>query len=269
MGVDIGGTKTFVAALDDTGVITEKVKFATPKSYDDFVRELAKAAASLQTKDFRAGCIAVPGHVDREHGLGLFFGNLPWRDVPLQMDGEKIFTCPILLENDAKLGGLSESKLLPPEKRVLYVTISTGINIGLIHNQKIVPELADSEAGQMLLEYHGKRMPWETFASGHAIVERFGKRAEDINDNATWRRIARDLAQGFIELMAIAQPDVIVIGGSVGQYFDRYKDLLIEEIERYPNPLIHIPEFKQATRPEEAVLYGCYDLAREHYGQPA
>ncbi len=269
IGVDIGGTKTLVGALDDNGVITEQVKFPTSNDYTAFLDDLAKAREGLNAKDFRAGCIAVPGKVDREHGIGVVFGNLPWESVPLQADGEKLFKCPILLENDAKLGGLSEAKLLPAEKRILYVTISTGINSGLIHNRRIVPEVADSEAGQMQLEYHGKRMPWEDFASGRAIVERFGKKAKDIDDPETWRRIAHDLAEGFIELIAILQPDIIVVGGSVGQYLEKYEAFLIEEIKKYNNPLIRMPAFQKAARPDEAVLYGCYDLAHDTYGSAA
>src|SRR5207248_2703680 len=129
---------------------------------------------------------------------------------------------------------------------------------GLVHERQIVPELADSEAGQMLLEHHGKRIPWEDFASGKAIVERFGKKASDITDDKTWQRIAHDLALGFIEMMAIMQPDIIVIGGSVGHYFDRLKPFLLKELSKYNNPLITMPVFQQAARPEKAVLYGCY-----------
>lgn len=269
IGVDIGGTKTLVGVLDENGVLVEQTKFPTSQEYSSFVGDLEQAVRGLNTKDFRAGCIAAPGHVDHEHGIGTHFGNLPWENVSLLADGERIFNCPMLLENDAKLAGLSESKLLPAEKEVMYITISTGINIGLVHHQTIVPELADSEAGQMLLEYHGKRMPWEDFASGRAIVERFGKKAKDITDEATWRRIAKDLSQGFIELIAIMQPDIIVVGGSVGHYFDRFKDYLIDEIKKYHNPLIQLPEFRQAARPDEAVIYGCYDLAHDTYGTTA
>ncbi len=202
-------------------------------------------------------------------GVGTHFGNLGWEDVPLQADAEKICGCPIVLENDARLAGLSESKLLPPKKRVLYITISTGIGIGLIHDQHIVEELADSEAGQMLLEFHGKRMPWEDFASGRAIVKRFGKKASAITDDETWRRIAHDLAQGFIEIIAITQPDIIVVGGSVGRYFDRFKPYLVAEIKNYDNPMLVMPDFQPAARPEEAVVYGCYDIAKERYGTTA
>ncbi len=266
MGIDIGGTKTLVGVLDDQGVITEATKFPTPHGYAAFTSALANAANGFRSKDYAAACIAVPGRVNRESGLVERLGNLPWENAPLQADAEKILHCPVLLEHDGALGGLSEAMLLPKDKRVLYVTISTGIGIGVVDHQQIVPELANSEGGQMLLQFHGKRVKWESFASGHAIVERFGKRAADIEDSATWQRIAHDLAQGFIELIAIIQPDIIVVGGSVGRYFGRFKDYLVQEVKEYHNPLVPTPVFQEAARPDEAVLYGCYDFARQHYG---
>lgn len=266
VGVDIGGTNTRVASLDDNGVIKQRLQFRTPKEYEQFLMQLRQTANELESHDFRAGCVAVPGRVDRESGIALHFGNLPWRHVPLRDDAVDIFQCPIILEHDGPLGGLSESMLLPADKRVLYVTISTGIGVGLVDHRQIVPELADSEGGQMLLQYHGKRTKWESFASGHAIVERFGKKAAEIEDAETWKRIVHDLAQGFTELIAIMQPDIIVVGGSVGLYFDRFKDYLVEEVGRYHNPLVPIPEFRQAQRPDDAVIYGCYDLAKSRYG---
>ena len=249
VGVDIGGTKTLVATLDDNGVIQARHQFKTPKDYDKFLESLRHTALSLGTSDFRAGCIAVPGRIDREQGVVRHLGNLPWINVPLYADAVDIFNCPIALEHDGVLGGLSESMLLPADKRVLYVTISTGIGTGLIDHQQIVSEMSDSEGGQIQLQFHGKRTSWESFASGSAIVERFGKKAAEIEDSATWKRIAHDLAQGFIELIAIMQPDIIVVGGSVGRYFDRYKDYLVKEISQYDNPMAPLPSFRAAQRP--------------------
>ena len=270
LGVDIGGTKTIIAALDDHGVISEMIRFPTPANYDEFIDKLRDTRGALNTHEFRAGGVAVPGTIDRERGVGTDLGNLPlWHHVPIQKDAEQNFQCPVVIENDANLGGLSESMLLPRDKRVLYITVSTGIGTGFIEQRQIIPELADSEGGQMLLEYHGKLVRWEDFASGRAIVARFGKKAADISDDRSWRRIAHDLALGFMELMAIAQPDIIVIGGGVGGCFSRFEGFLHMELEKYKNPLVKIPELRQAARPDEAVLYGCYDLARMTYGKNA
>ncbi|HEX4774815.1 MAG TPA: ROK family protein [Candidatus Saccharimonadales bacterium] len=265
LGVDVGGTKTLVAVLNDHGVILEKQRFPTPKKYADFLKELQQALAGFKQHDFKAGAVGVPSTVfDRQHGVGIRFGNLPWRNVPVLADVEKLAACPILVENDAKLAGLSEAMLLKDKyRKVVYLTVSTGIGYSLIENGAIDTGVGDGGGRTIMLEHKGKLLPWEEFASGHAIVERYGKPAHEINDKATWQSISRDLAKGLIHLIAIMQPEVIVIGGSVGTYFERYHQLLMDELKRYDLPMVKLPVLREAQRPEEAVLYGCYDLASQ------
>jgi glucokinase len=268
LGVDVGGTKTLVACLDEHGAIIESAKFPTPSVYGVFLRELAKIIVTFSTKGFVAAGVAIPGKVDRTHGVGIAFGNLPWRNVPIKVDLQKMFHCPVVVDNDANLAGLSEALLLKDQyNRVLYVTIGTGIGTGVIFNQAIEPAFADSEGGELLLERGGKLQRWEHLASGKAIVRRFGKRAQEIVDPATWRTIAHDLALGLAELITLVQPEVIILGGGVDKYFDRFGDMLREELQHYETPLVPVPLVQCAARPDDAVVYGCYDLAKATYGK--
>lgn len=271
LGVDIGGTKTLVAVLDDGGVITEQRKFLTPDNYDVFLQELRQAIHSFTEQEFRAGGIGMPVTVyDREHGRAVSFGNLSWRNVSVQHDVERLSHCPMATDNDAKLAGLSEAMLLKHKyDKVLYITVSTGIGIALIDQGKIDENIGDGGGRPLLLEHRGKLVPWESFASGRAIVERYGKKAKDITSETTWHAIARDLAQGLIALIALTEPEVIVIGGSVGTYFNRYGILLAEELKRYKLPLVPMPPVLGAQRPEQAVIYGCYDYAKQVYPHAA
>lgn len=268
LAIDIGGTKTLVAALTNEGVITERVKFPTPDEYKDFLVALAENFDQLKTKEFIACGLAAPGQIDREKGVVIAFGNRPWRNVPLLADVKRIVDCPTIVENDANLAGLSEAMLVKDKyNHVLYVTVSTGIGTGIIVNQRIDPTFADSEGGHILLEHDDKLMRWEDFASGRAIAKRYGKMAKDIHDDATWKHIARDLATGVMALLAIVQPEVVIIGGGVGSYTERYQKHLIDELKRYEMPVVPIPPIIGAKRPEDAVVYGCYDLAKMTYGK--
>ena len=255
-----------VAVFSANGKIVEQVKFPTPQDYDDFKIELAKTVAGLATKDFLRVVIAIPGHVDRDSGMGLRFGNLPWTNVPIGRDAETIFKAPALVENDAKLGGFSEALLLKTKyKKVLYLTISTGIGIGLIIDGKIDTDISDSGGRSILLEHRGKLTPWEDFASGKAIVARYQKRADEINDAAIWKAIVKDFSGGIIDLIAVMAPDVVVIGGGVGSHFDKFGPLLIERLKQYEIPMMPIPPIVGAKHPEEAVIYGCYEYAKQHH----
>jgi predicted NBD/HSP70 family sugar kinase len=268
VGIDIGGTKTLSAVFDDDGTITESDKFPTPPSYDEFLTELANSLAKFTTKKFVGGALAMPVTVfDREHGIGIGFNNLPWKDVPIHRDIEKIIDCPLYVDNDAKLGGLYEAVLLKDTyQKVLYVTVSTGIGYALVVDQTIDENIGDSGGRQMMFEHDGVMTPWESFASGHAIVERYGKRAMDITDDQTWKQVCQDISQGLIELIAIMQPEVIVIGGSVGTYFERYGSFLQESLRSYELPLLKLPELMGAVHADQAVVYGCFEIAKRMYG---
>lgn len=265
VGIDVGGTKTLVAVLDDHGVIQERAKFSTPKKYDNFLLELRHALAHFRTHDFKAGAAGVPGHLDRERGISLGSPNVAWRKVPVQADCEKIFACPFVIENDANLAGLSEAMLHQDYETVLYFTVSTGIGTGVIRHQKLDASFVKAEGGHIVLPYRGKLTDWEDFASGRAIYEQFGKPASEITDEKDWKTIARNLSLGFFENIAIVQPDLVIVGGSIGTYFDRYGDYLAAELKQYELPIVPIPKIVGAQRPEEAVIYGCYDLAKQTY----
>lgn len=263
--VDIGGTKTLVAVFDAGGAVTEQIKFPTPPDYAAFLVALSDTVQQLTQHEFLAVTVAIPGEVDREEGKGLDFGNLPWQNVPIRADCEKLFHCPILVDNDANLAGLSEALQVPDYSKVLYITISTGIGTGFIVDGQIDPTMADSEGGQMMLEHDGKLVKWESFASGKAIVARYNKRASDLDDPEAWKVMSRYFASGILNLLAIMQPDIIVIGGGVGSHFNKYEHFLLEELKKYENPMLPIPPIRQAERAEEAVIYGCFELARSTY----
>jgi predicted NBD/HSP70 family sugar kinase len=267
LGIDIGGTKTLIASLDENGVIKESIKFPTDQNYKKWLSDLGEQIGKLENKDFVAVGVGVPGPgIDRSSGTLLNSSNLAWHNVSLQDDIEDLTHTPVAMENDAKLAALSEAMILKDEyQSVLYITISTGIGYGLVVNQQIDVNVGDGGGRTILLEHEGQSVPWESFASGKAIVERYGKMAKDIDDEETWEAISRDLAKGFIELIAITEPDVIVIGGSVGTHFHKYKKPLEQEIKKYHVPLIKMPALVEAKRPEQAVVYGCYDYVKQRF----
>lgn len=267
--IDVGGTKTLIAVFNDDGKVIEQIKFPTPENYDEFITELAATVAKLSTQDFKATCAAIPARLNREEGIAIAFGNLPWTDIPVGVDIEKIVKSPVLIENDAKLAALSEAILVKDiYKKALYVTISTGIGAGFVVNGRLDPNLLNMEVGQMLLEHNGELKDWEDFGSGRAFNEKFGKRVSDVaaDDHQAWYWFSRNIAIGLIDLCATLSPDVILLGGGAGAHLDKYHDRLNEQMKIYENPMFAIPPIIKAQRAEEAVIYGCYELAKESFG---
>lgn len=268
LGVDVGGTKALLAAFKPSGELLKTVKFPTAKDYPTFLKDLAAHIPELGVDDYQAGCVAIPGHVDRKEERGIRLGNLGWHDFAIGTDLEKLIQAPVVVENDAKAAGLSEALIIIKEfKRSLYITIGTGIGIALITNGIIDVNESDSGGNSIMLEHQGQMKSWESFASGRAITKQFGRKAQEITDEASWKVIAHNLALGIINLIAIMQPEVIIFGGGVGEYYDRFASFLTQDLKRFETPLTPIPPIRKAQRPEEAVIYGCFELAKTRYGK--
>ena len=258
VAVDTGGTKTLVAIFDVDGALAGSQRFPTPPATDEYINQVSQAIDELTNGEAPSALsIAIPGLV--QDGVAKWCGHLDWTDFDVAGAFRSRYDIPVLVDNDANLAGLAEARALDPLPRtVLYVTISTGIGTGVITDGQIDPALASSEGGHMMIEFDGHPQKWEDFASGSAIYQTYGRYARDIDDDATWHQIADRISRGFLAAIPLLQPDVIVFGGSIGTYFERYSDELTRLLTSQLPEHIPCPRLVQAVHPEEAVIYGCY-----------
>lgn len=267
LAIDIGGTKTLLGVFSAQGRLLESIKFETPKEYSVFLEKIEDNFHNLVHNDRLKLCvIGAPGKINRLDRRVFAFGSLDWENTPIGKDIQKICKVPCLVENDANLAALSEALLIRHSyKKVLYVTVSTGIGGGLISNGKINPEFADMEIGSMMFEHDGKLQYWEEFASGKYIYGKYGIKVKDIpeDNGGAWYEISRNLAIGLSAVIANLTPEVIIIGGGVGAHFEKFADRLHEELMIFGSKLVSVPPIRKAIRSEEAVIYGCYEYAKQ------
>ena len=257
IAVDTGGTKTLVAAFDTEGQLVSEHKFPTPVDIQDYLVEVKQSIDDLRGSD-QITClsIALPGVI--LNGRMMYGGNLAWHDTDLKALLSDHYDCPVIVENDANLAGLAEARALDELPAVcLYVTVSTGIGTGIITDGTINQYFATSEGGQMALMHEGRLQRWEQFASGKAILARYGTLASEIKDPAIWSEIAATIAQGLLVLCPILRPEIIVIGGGVGAHFEKFSEQLTATLDANLAQAQR-PTVIQAAHPEKAVVYGCY-----------
>lgn len=263
LAIDIGGTKTLVALFDEHGSIVQQQRFPTAKDYESFCTELiATIRKDFWRTSIRHIAVAAPGTVDYTQRIITRFGNLPWRDIDIATRLEKAFKVPVELENDANAGALAAVAALatiPP--LAVYVTIGTGIGTSVVFNGKLHPIFAHSEGGHMVLHHKGFQQIWESFAAGSAIRSEYGTYAYEITDAAAWQHIAENIGEGLLAIIPMIQPQIVLIGGGIGTHFDKYEKMLKEYLLSLLPSMIPMPEIQKASNPEEAVIYGCYQLA--------
>ncbi|MDB5167398.1 MAG: hypothetical protein JWN26_543 [Candidatus Saccharibacteria bacterium] len=260
--VDTGGTKTLVSSFSEDGVLGQMIKFPTPKTTSEYVKLLTETLLEeYGGQSVDAVIIAIPGII--KDGVAVWCNNLGWANFDVAGAFKGVLgDAPVLVENDANLAGLAEARSLtktPPF--VLYVTVSTGVGTGIITNGRINSSLQHGQGGLTLLEFDGSMHQWEKFASGKAIYRMYHKFGRDIHSKRTWRQIADRISRGFLALTPILQPDIIIIGGSIGVYFEQFIEPLNDILKQKMPPHIPIPKIVKAKHPEQAVIYGCYYYA--------
>jgi predicted NBD/HSP70 family sugar kinase len=262
IAVDTGGTKTLITLFSRDGVAGKMIKFPTPGNRHEYITALKEVLVSQYGgQRIEALVVALPATI--VDGVAAWFGNLDWKGLDIAKELEGVLgSTPILVENDANLAGLAETRSRSPiPKSSLYVTVSTGIGTGITTNGKIDPGLRLSEGGQMPVEFQGKIQTWESMASGKTIHNIYEKYARDIHDKKTWDEIADRISRGLLVAIPLLQPEIIIIGGSIGTYFKEYSAELKSILKDKLPDHIAIPKIVSAKHPEQAVIYGCYYYA--------
>lgn len=268
LGVDIGGSKSLFAVFTEDGQVVAQHKIKTNKDYAGFLQDAQRVIHDeLSAHHFTYCCFAIPGGINRLNGSIVQLGNLDWQNAPITTDlGNIVNHAPILIENDATLGGLSEAVMLQDEyKKVLYIAPGTGIGSAFIIEGKINPYLADSEAGHIIVaEGSDGYKTWEDTASGRSLLRDYGKLASELEDEHAWREFSHHFARGIQAATATLLPEVVVIGGGVGAHLHKFEQYLNDELKAMENRMVPAPLIMQAKRPEEAVIYGCYEHIKQH-----
>jgi glucokinase len=188
IGVDLGGTNLRIAAVSESGRLSEKVTLGTQVSLgrDHVINEMCDAIQHLLDKYQGAGKMAgigigVPGIIDRETGLLRESPNLPgWADYPVHSEIERRLNTVVILENDANVAALGEQWLGAARDfhDMAMLTLGTGVGGGLVLEGKIWHGMNGmaGEFGHVTVEPEGhpcncgNRGCLEQYASATAIV---------------------------------------------------------------------------------------------------
>jgi len=161
LALDIGGTKTIVAAVegmptDGLRPLRRPVTFATPRDPGAFLSALCEAADRVLPAGAHPASIGigVPGPLDSGAGIVEFSTNLGWRHLPLAaLVSERFGGVPTVIEDDANSGALGEAiagagRGADP---FAYLALGTGLGSGVIVAGQVVSGAhgAAGEVGHM------------------------------------------------------------------------------------------------------------------------
>lgn len=236
LGIELGGTKINIACGTNPSDLSEMLRVETTDPVSS-LEETIQIAKKLEEKygKFSAIGIASFGPVainksNKSYGKILKTPKKGWSNTDIISPFENAFNgVPIYLDTDVNAAAKSENLWGAGENKnnLAYVTIGTGIGVGLIINNDFVHGRLHPEAGHILL----KRDPRDNFegicpfhkdclegmASGPAIQARAGVSAGKLDkDNIIWEIIGGYIGQLFQNLILINSVEKIIIGGGVG-----------------------------------------------------
>ena len=187
--VDIGATKTLVSvrALPLAGwdASTPTERFPTQRDgracADDIVAAARRLAERAEGRLVAVGCGA-PGPLDARTGMIAGAPNLGWHDVPMGPWIVAGLGVPLAIEHDSSVGALGEATMGAGRDAdpCIYITLSTGIGMGLIVGGAIVGGAhgVSGEIGHYVVDPAGPRCSCgrrgclEAFAGGAGIAAR-------------------------------------------------------------------------------------------------
>lgn len=249
LGIDLGGTKTEIAALDDSGAMVLRARIDTARTgYGDILESMVQLVRSAEAKLGRPGTlgVAIPGAMSTRTGLVKNANSTALIGHPLDRDlGERLARV-VRVANDANCFALSEATDGAAQNCnvVFGVIAGTGIGGGVCVGGRLL-EGAHRIAGEWGHNplpaprpgelpgpacYCGRTGCIESWISGPALAREFAKatgqnrsateiaraaQAGDRQANAQMELFLDRFARAIASIVNVLDPDAIVLGGGL------------------------------------------------------
>ena len=278
-GIDLGGTKIEGVVLksknDPEVLVRKRIDTEAEKGYQHITQRikllLGKMAQEIGFPPTSIG-IGTPGSTDPETGLLKNSNSTNLNDKPLHKDLEDLINIPVYMANDANCFAVAETQMgivkdqFPKAEVVFGVIMGSGVGGGLVINGRVWngKHGIAGEWGHIFLDeqgedcYCGKQGCVETILAGKALERYYKKlsgedkklkdimtdRIDDDFAQKTYERLIHFFGKGLSIIVNVIDPDVIIIGGGVGNIPFLYEEG-IESVKQFTfNPEMKTPIVK-------------------------
>src|SRR5690625_1067873 len=267
IGIDIGGTKTAIALVDETGVIVENATMPTDLTLtpDQMITNISYEIkrqidyTNISNDDIVGIGIGAPGPIDNQKGLIVNPPNLQtWTNFPIRDYIKNEFSFSVIFENDANAAALAEKWIGAGQgsENFIFVTVSTGIGAGIVSDgQLLLGQLGNAgDIGHIVIDPSfgqcvcGQYGCLEWIASGTAIARQGSEVMEpqlstkevfDLYFQGEPRivqlieKVFRVLGVACVNLTNTFDTEKIVIGGGVTQVGKVLFNSIQEYVQQY------------------------------------
>jgi fructokinase len=249
LGIDLGGSKIEIVALDEAGSELVRRRVPTPAGdYRGVIAAVAQLVVRVEREIGAQGSVGIgtPGSISHATGLLRGSNSVCLNGQPIRRDLERALGREIRITNDANCFALSEATdgAAAGAEVVFGVILGTGVGAGIVVRGAVLhgPNAIAGEWGHNPLPWPrdderpgtacfcGRAGCIETFLSGpglerdHLTVAGEPATAKDIAARAaggdaaceaTLARYEERLARAFAHVINLLDPDVVVLGGGL------------------------------------------------------
>jgi glucokinase len=202
IGVDLGGTTTAAALVDDAGNMHERITIPSDTSGGEqsVVTGIINVCTELINKSnqkVKTVGIGVPGHVNDKTGEVVFVPNLPIQNLKLAEAVQEKVNIPIYLGNDANCAALGEliSGSMVGAKIGVFVILGTGVGGGIIIDGKPFTGRTGGggELGHSVIVAGGRKCGcgrlgcWEAYSNSTGLAAITSEIAKKHPDSLLWQ----------------------------------------------------------------------------------
>jgi glucokinase len=243
IGVDVGGTKTLAAVVNENGEIEEQVLRATEQSSQEtLLAELDAMVDELRAgRDIAALGFGLPSRIDQRLGRAVASVNIPLAEIDFRDRMRRQHGLPVGIDNDANAATMGEwhAGAAKGARFVVMLTLGTGVGGGLILDGRpyrgatgVGAELGhivigrdgppcgcgghghlESYATGRVADATARRLYGEE-SDGHELVVK--AKAGDAQAVEALAEIGRWLGAGIASLVNVFEPELVVVGGGFG-----------------------------------------------------
>ncbi len=259
IGIDLGGTKTEVLALDEHDQVLYQARIATPKEdYHASLRVIQQLVAETEAICGTRGTVGIgtPGALSPDTGRLRNCNSTCLNDQPFLEDISQLLEREVRISNDANCFTLSEATdgAASDYGVVLGVILGTGCGAGIVIDKKILQgtqaiagewghnPLPLASTQELALEcWCGRRACIETFVSGPALEHHYQVISQhsrscyqivelaeqgDIQAELALQEYELRLAKSLALVINILDPDVVVLGGGLSNIERLYENVV-------------------------------------------
>ncbi|WP_438494797.1 ROK family protein [Paenibacillus sp. IHBB 3054] len=229
--IEAGGTKFVCGIGDENGKFEHRISF--PTEHPD--QTLPRVIEYFQDKGVEAIGVGSFGPIDIRqdsptYGYVTTTPKPGWGNYDLLGTLKQAFPVPFGFDTDVNAAVYGEVRWGAAQglSSCLYITVGTGVGIGVYSEGQLVHGLVHPEGGHLLTRrhpeddfvgscpYHGDCL--EGMAAGPAIEARWGKKGHELPvDHRAWKMEAFYIAQSITDAILLLSPQKIILGGGVMQ----------------------------------------------------